>query len=165
MFITLKRKYLRKKRDLKDVNKSGTFTKVVLKAQKSFRHYEFMKWLDDFVASRQGKIILREVQTWRRTRMENEMTQDCLKMKTHPQFHLKKLESYQQTKKLWKTELKNLITSRQAKQTSFKKTYVKIAKKKRSVIKGTAKENLIDNMELSLIKDINDPRKKKKNRG
>ena len=42
---------------------------------------------------------------------------------------------------------------------------MKIAKKKRSVIKGTAKENLIDNMELSLIKDINDPRKKKKNRG
>ena len=46
--------------------------------------------------------------------MENEMTQDCFKMKTHPQFHLKKLQSYQQTKMIWKTELKNLITSQQA---------------------------------------------------
>ena len=45
------------------------------------------------------------------------------------------------------------------------KTYVKSAKKKRLVIKGTAKENLIDGMELSLIKDLNDLRNKKKNRG
>ena len=39
---------------------------------------------------------------------------------------------------------------------------MKIAKKKRSVIKGTAKENLIDKMELSLIKDLNESRKKRK---
>ena len=57
MFIILKRKYLRKKRDLKDVNKSDTSTEVVLKAQKAFRESEFIKWLEDFVASRQGKII------------------------------------------------------------------------------------------------------------
>ena len=44
MFITFKRKYLRKKRDLKDVNNLGTSNEVVLKAQKSFRQYEFMKW-------------------------------------------------------------------------------------------------------------------------
>ena len=36
----------------KDVN---TSTEVVLKPQKAFRQYEIMKWLDDFVASRQGK--------------------------------------------------------------------------------------------------------------
>ena len=54
MFMILKRKYLRKERDLKDVNKSDTSTEVVLKAQKVFQ-YEIMKWLDDFVASRQGK--------------------------------------------------------------------------------------------------------------
>ena len=45
------------------------------------------------------------------------------------------------------------------------KTYVKSSKKKRPVIKGTVKENLIDDMELSLIKDLNDSRKKKKNKG
>ena len=38
---------------------------------------------------------------------------------------------------------------------------MKSAKKKRPVIKGTAKENLIDDMEISLIKDLNDSRKKK----
>ena len=55
MFIILKRKYLRKKRDLKDVNKSDTSTEVVLKAQIAFRENEFIKWLEDFVASQQGK--------------------------------------------------------------------------------------------------------------
>ena len=39
------------------------------------------------------------------------------------------------------------------------KTYVKSVKKKRPAIKGTAKENLIDDMELSLIKDLNNSRK------
>ena len=42
------------------------------------------------------------------------------------------------------------------------KTYVKSVKKKRPAIKGTAKENLIDYMELSLIKDLNDSGKKEK---
>ena len=37
---------------------------------------------------------------------------------------------------------------------------MKSSKKKRPVIKGTAKENLIDDMELSLIKDLNNSRKK-----
>ena len=46
--------------------------------------------------------------------MENEMTQDSLKMKTHQQFRLKKLLYCQQTKIIWKTELKNLIRSGQA---------------------------------------------------
>ena len=46
--------------------------------------------------------------------MENEMTQDCLNMKTDPQYRLKKLQSYQQATMIWKTELKNLITSPQA---------------------------------------------------
>ena len=95
MFITFKRKYLRKKRDLKDVNKLGTSSEVVLKAQKSFRQYEFMKWLDDFVASRQGKNNLPS----RGSNVEEdengeEMTQNCSKMKTHPQFCLKKVQSY-----------------------------------------------------------------------
>ena len=55
MFITLKRKYLRKKRDSKDVNKSGTSTEVVLKAQKAICQLEFLKWLENFIALRQGK--------------------------------------------------------------------------------------------------------------
>ena len=52
-------------------------------------------------------------------------------------------------------EFDNELTSKQV-----SKTYVKSVKKKRPVLKGTAKENLIDDMELSLIKELNDSRKK-----
>ena len=55
MFIALKRKYLQKKRGLKDVSKSGSSIEVVLKAQKPFRQYELWNNLEDFVASPQGK--------------------------------------------------------------------------------------------------------------
>ena len=51
----MKKKYQRKKKDLKDANKSGTSTEVISKAQKSLRPYEFMKWLDDFIQTRQGR--------------------------------------------------------------------------------------------------------------
>ena len=49
----------------------------------------------------------------------------------------------------------------EATSTQVSKTYVKSAKKKQPVIKGTRKENLIDDIELSSIKDFNYSRKKK----
>ena len=44
-----------KKRDLKESNRSGTSAENVAKAQKAFTQYEFIHWLDDFLAIRQGK--------------------------------------------------------------------------------------------------------------
>ena len=55
MFITLKKKYQRKKRDLEKSSGAGTSTESVAKAQKAFSQYEFMHWLDDFFSTRQGK--------------------------------------------------------------------------------------------------------------
>ena len=55
MFITLKKKYQRKKRDLKQSSRSGTSAESVVKAQKAFSQYEFMYWLDDFFSTRRGK--------------------------------------------------------------------------------------------------------------
>lgn len=55
MFITLKKKYQRKKRDLEKSSGAGTSTESAAKAQKAFSQYEFMHWLDDFFSTRQGK--------------------------------------------------------------------------------------------------------------
>ena len=161
MFITLKRKYLRKKRDSKDVNKSGTSTEVVLKAQKAFRQYEFMKWLDDFVASRPGKNNLpsrganvEEDKNGERGDtglFENEDSSTILSEKTTV------IPTNEDDLEDRVDEFDNEPTNKQV-----SKTYVKSVKKKRPAIKGTAKENLIDDMELSLIKDLNDSRKKEK---
>ena len=46
MFLTLKRKYQRKKRELKESNKSGTSAEAVSKAEKAFHPYLFLNWLD-----------------------------------------------------------------------------------------------------------------------
>ena len=161
MFITLKRKYLRKKRDLKDVNKSGTSTEVVLKAQKAFRQYEFMKWLDDYVASRQGKNNLpsRGANVEEDENGERDDTglfedEDSSTISSEKTTVIPTNEDDLEDRV---EEFDNEPTSKQV-----SKTYVKSAKKKRPVIKGTAKENLIDDMELSLIKDLNDSRKKKR---
>ena len=53
--MAVSKKYQRKKRDLKDSSKSGTSAESIAKAQKVFSHCEFMHWLDDFLARRQGK--------------------------------------------------------------------------------------------------------------
>lgn len=57
-FATLKKKYLRKKRDMKDTNKSGTSSASVLKAERALIQYDFMQWLDPFVQAREGRTNL-----------------------------------------------------------------------------------------------------------
>ena len=105
-------KYLRKKQDLKDVNKSGTSTEVALKAEKAFCQYEFMKWLDDFVALRQGKNNLPS----RGANMEEDENRerDDTGLFEDEDSSTILSENNKQTKMIWKRELKNLITSRQA---------------------------------------------------
>ena len=54
-FTTLKKKYQRKKKDLKDSSRSGSSSDVASKAQKAFQTYIFLSWLDDFLQIRQGR--------------------------------------------------------------------------------------------------------------
>ena len=122
-----------------------------------------MKWLDDFVASRQGKNNLpsRGANVEEDGNGERDDTglfedEDSSKISSGKTTVIPTNEDDLEDRV---EEFDNEPTSKQV-----SKTYVKSAKKKRPVIKGTAKENLIGNMELSLIKDLNDSRKKK-NRG
>ena len=159
MFIILKRKYLRKKRDLKDVNKSDTSTEVVLKAQIAFRENEFIKWLEDFVASRQGKNNLPSIGA-NVEKDENGERDDTGLFEDEDSSTISSektavIPTNEEGLEERVEEFDNELTSKQV-----SKTYVKSVKKKRPVLKGTAKENLIDDMELSLIKELNDSRKK-----
>ena len=62
LFVTLKKKYLRKKKDLKSARKSGNSTDVMLNAEKAFGSYKFLSWLDDFIESRRGRSNLLQIQ-------------------------------------------------------------------------------------------------------
>ena len=55
LFATLKKKYARKKKDRKAADVSGTSTEAVSKAQKALQPYEFLKWLDGFMQTCQGR--------------------------------------------------------------------------------------------------------------
>ena len=47
-FANLEKKYLRKKRELKDANKLGTSTKAYERAERAFNQCQFLNWLDKF---------------------------------------------------------------------------------------------------------------------
>ena len=50
-----KKRYLRKRKELKDSNKSGTSADAVTKVEKVFRPYAFLSWLDEFTQVREGR--------------------------------------------------------------------------------------------------------------
>ena len=54
-FANLQKKYLRKKRELKDANKSSTLTKAYKREERVFNQYQFLNWLDKFVQARDGR--------------------------------------------------------------------------------------------------------------
>ena len=150
MFLTLKRKYQRKKRELKGSNKSGTSAEAVSKAEKAFHPYLFLNWLDEFFAPRLGKTNLRS----------NDLEFDgegegCVEECEEEEEIQEKYES--------SFEEDTSITTDNV-PTSSKKTKCSEEKKKRRrmEIKGSARENLLEDMEFSLIKNLNEKVSEKK---
>jgi len=78
IFGNLKKKYLRRKRDLKDANRSGTSADVVAKAKKGISQYEFLRWMDDFVQCREGRTNLPERKLSMGGNDEEETEQDII---------------------------------------------------------------------------------------
>ena len=57
-FPSLRTKYVRRKKNLKDLKRSGTDAEKVMKAEKVMREYLFLSWLDSFVYGRNNKCNL-----------------------------------------------------------------------------------------------------------
>ena len=55
MFTSLRTKYNRCKKNFKDVNRSGTSSDKVQKAEKDLKEYAFLFWLDNFIYKRKGR--------------------------------------------------------------------------------------------------------------
>ena len=81
LFTTLKKKYQRKKKDLKDSNRSGSSSDVASKAQKAFQTYIFLSWLDDFLQIRQGRNNL-PAQTTDDQEFSNELNEESVEEAT-----------------------------------------------------------------------------------
>ena len=55
MFTSLRTKYNRRKKNFKDVNRSGTSSNKLQKAEKDLNEYAFLFWLDNFIYERKGR--------------------------------------------------------------------------------------------------------------
>ena len=154
MFITLKKKYQRKKRDLKQSSRSGTSAESVVKAQKAFSQYEFMYWLDDFFSTRRGKSKLPVRDQFK----EDEDTQSL-----HDEENLvippditpvsELIEEGEDTEPDF--TFNNQKTSKRASKMAQK------SENKWQGIKGARRNDLLDDMEFSLINELSDSRKRK----
>ena len=59
-FEKLRKRYNKKRKDMKNVNRSGISRKEVEKAQKALELYNFLFWLDNFIYIRDGKTNVKE---------------------------------------------------------------------------------------------------------
>ena len=57
-FPSLRTKYVRPKKALKDSKRSGTDAQIVMKAENDMREYRFLSWLDNFEYERNNKCNL-----------------------------------------------------------------------------------------------------------
>ena len=139
LFTTLKKKYQRKKKDLKDSNRPGSSSDVASKAQKAFQTYIFLSWLDDFLQIRQGRNNL-PAHTTSDQEFSNELNEESVEEATG-NFE----------------EEENDYTDYQYNESQ---SAVPVVKKSKKAKMGTEKkknlpqETLMVNMEMSLIRDL-----------
>ena len=55
LFSNLKKKYLRKKNDVKSSKRLGMSSDVVFRAEGNFERYQFLTWLDVYTQIREGR--------------------------------------------------------------------------------------------------------------
>ena len=170
LFTTLKKKYARKKKELKASDRSGTSTEAVAKAQKAFQPYEFLNWLDGFMQTRQGRsnLPVKSQSTEEDLFFEDEESTELSPAMVTPneenQFDdaLNVTEQEEQPTVVENAGKKqrpgikvaareNLTDDMDQEQRKVVNT---AGKKKRPGIKGAARENLMEDMEFSLIRTL-----------
>ena len=107
LFLNLKKKYIRKPKELKDSNKFCTSADAVTKAEKAFRSYGFLSWLDEFtqVRERRSNLPLRKsntpsVEDEEKGLEKKEKNADDYSIQTENSALTKVLTIYQKLKKL-----------------------------------------------------------------
>ena len=156
--MNLKKKYLRKRKELKDSNKYGTSADAVTKAEKAFGPYAFLSWLDEVTQVREGRSNL---PSWKgNTPSAEDGEEEVEKKEENADDNIQTEDStlgevfddLPETKKVEKNPAKN--------------------KRKRKLLQGATKESYLEEKEFALItllhEDIaekweNKQRKKKKN--
>ena len=147
-----------KKRDLKESNRSGTSAENVAKAQKAFTQYEFIHWLDDFLAIRQGKNNLP---------VRDQFKEDEDKQSLHDEGNLVMPPDITPISELIEEDIEDTeqgFTFNTQKVSKRVSKIVQKSKNKRQGIKGARGDDLLDDMEFSLLRTFLIPERKEKPR-
>ena len=165
LFSTLKKKYARKKKDRKAADVSGTSTEAVAKAQKALQPYDFLQWLNGFIQTRQGRSNLPnrgqnpdeeqeeeeeevEEEQFSYEYEDNELSPATVTHEKDPSDVVE--QNDQPLVKSATRAAGNKINNKQ------------YSKQKRAGIKGSARESLMEDMEFSLIRDLQEKVGKKR---
>ena len=135
LFKTLRKKYQRKKNNLKTVNKSGNSADVVVQAEKALNSYKFLSWLDEFIQVRQGRSNLPRSQIYADS----------------PGSAVNEIETWERDEDLESENNENIEKDGENENESKKSRPINNKKRKLS---DTARGSLLEEMEYSVCSDI-----------
>ena len=72
-FNNLKKKFMRKKKEFRDANRSDTSTNALEKAEKALQQCRFMEWMSSFIQPRDGRTNIKKVSDNKNKPTEPEM--------------------------------------------------------------------------------------------
>ena len=133
-------------REFKDANKSGTSTKAYERAERTFNQYQFLNWLGKFVQPHDGR---------------NNLPAPTAEQSEHTEIREKN-----EAEEIFKRGNEDETVAADADDQSSQLSNKTLAKpfnpppKKKSKIHGAAKEAVMEDMEFSLMKRMNEQLKK-----
>lgn len=134
---------MRKKKEFKDANRSGTSTKALEKTEKALEQYKFMQWMDGFIQPRDGRTNLKNASE-KNDKEDNEKDEGHAPSPVEDDTMDNNPLSPQNTDE--EVEDQEILPEREE---SFKPS------KRKKQIQGAAKESLLEDMEFSLISKMN----------
>ena len=165
-FEKLRKRYNKKRKDVKDSSRSGVSKKEVEKAQRALQPYSFLFWLDNFIHIREGRTNLNELSqsTVREASSDDENEEDKDPLPFSDSEVSENVDETDIDESLSSAIISPEPKTKPSRVSQKRKAPLK-PKEKNETTKKSAKSQYLDDMEISLIRDLgksikNEPKQK-----
>ena len=147
---------MRKKKEFRDADRSGTLMNALEKAEKALQQYRFMKWMSSFIQPRDARTNMKKVSDNKNNTSEPEKDElekdedDEEGMSLDEEDTLDNWEQPIQSFSQRKEDEEVCVEDRNPQPDGPSKS-----KKRKAPIKGAAKDALLEEMEFSMLSKIN----------
>ena len=154
-FNNLKKKFMRKKKEFRDANRSDTSTNALEKAEKALQQYRFMEWMSSFIQPRDGRTNIKVSDNKNNTSEpgKDELEKDKDDEEGMSLDEEDTLDNWEQPNQLFSQRKEDEEVCVEDK--SVEPDGPSKSKKGKAPIKGTAKDILLEEMEFSMLSRIN----------